>query len=593
MSLSLSLSSSSAAAVATVGVDKATSDLLMGPDWTLNIEICDSINCNRWPAKDVVKAVKKRLQHKNPKVQFLALTLLEMMIKNCGDYLHFQVVEREILQEMLKIVRKKADLQVRDKILELIDSWQEAFGGSGGKYPQFYWAYTDLRRSGVIFPKRSPDATLTLTPPENATPSVRYPQIAYGTSNGSGSRLDEAMMSEMATLSLADLSGMKTVTDLFSEMLKAVDLNDRNAVEDEVIKDLVHQCHANQKKLVESINSISDADDVLLAQALELNDNLQSLFVKYDALASGLPVPAQVSESTPSSLPVVAPQHSTTRQYNNDDNEEDDDDFAQLARRTLKMKPDVAHGKSTAPSGQSTLFNQSNNMLSTGASSVEGGASYMLGSNSLALPDPPAPIKISSKDQDMVDLFSLTLLSNPLPSHTSLPSIQYDEIKPPTSVQPTDSEPFYAPENSYVASWARKQAPTCPPQSHLQPELFDNSSAYPPPPWATSPDNVNANNPFAYNPFLSTTYQSHPLGVGAAAGYTSLHDSRLVQHFNGDGSRVHNAPATGQPMDHRPYVYTSRLFSELLSKRNSSPGLGDTGSSASETPRGGTHNERK
>lgn len=29
------------------------------------------------------------------------------MIKNCGDHLHFQVVEREILQEMLKIVRKK------------------------------------------------------------------------------------------------------------------------------------------------------------------------------------------------------------------------------------------------------------------------------------------------------------------------------------------------------------------------------------------------------------------------------------------------------------------------------------------------------
>lgn len=29
------------------------------------------------------------------------------MIKNCGNYVHFQVVEREILQEMVKIVRKK------------------------------------------------------------------------------------------------------------------------------------------------------------------------------------------------------------------------------------------------------------------------------------------------------------------------------------------------------------------------------------------------------------------------------------------------------------------------------------------------------
>lgn len=33
---------------ASVAVEKATSDLLMGPDWTMNIEICDSINSNHW-----------------------------------------------------------------------------------------------------------------------------------------------------------------------------------------------------------------------------------------------------------------------------------------------------------------------------------------------------------------------------------------------------------------------------------------------------------------------------------------------------------------------------------------------------------------
>ncbi|WOL09466.1 target of Myb protein 1-like [Canna indica] len=37
------------------------------------------------------------------------------------------------------------DMQVWDKILVLLDSWQEAFAGPGGKYPQYYWATTELK----------------------------------------------------------------------------------------------------------------------------------------------------------------------------------------------------------------------------------------------------------------------------------------------------------------------------------------------------------------------------------------------------------------------------------------------------------------
>lgn len=47
----------------------------------------------------------------------------------------------------------QTDMHVRDKVLVLLDSWQEAFGGPGGKYPQYYWAYEELRvsNSDVMF----------------------------------------------------------------------------------------------------------------------------------------------------------------------------------------------------------------------------------------------------------------------------------------------------------------------------------------------------------------------------------------------------------------------------------------------------------
>ncbi|KAJ8500404.1 hypothetical protein OPV22_010956 [Ensete ventricosum] len=616
---------SSSSSSATVRVEKATSDLLMGPDWTLNMDICDSVNSDNGQAKDVVKSVKKRMQHKNPKVQFLALTLLETMIKNCGNYVHFQVVEREILQEMVKIVRKKTDMQVRDKILELLDSWQVAFGGAGGKYPQFYLAYADLKRSGVQFPERSSDATLIFTPAVHATNETTHPPIGYGMPNNSALRLDEAMASEMAKLSLSDLARMQSVMELLSEMLKAVNLNDRSAVKDEVIIDLVNQCRSNQKRLMELIDSVRDEE--LLGRGLELNDNLQSLLAKHDAIASGSPLPAEVSESitkhdaiTSSSPPPVGVSESITSSrtpvvpqpaaisWYGDEEEDEDDDFAQLAHRNSKIKSFGADSKSAATSGHLSLPNPSDTIPSTVASSTDG-ASSSEASRELTLPDPPTPVKTATKEQDIVDLLSITLSSNPSPPHTPLtPPVVSDQNGSPPVPSAGQGYPVnqaYIPQNSYTAPWAQTQTHSpSPPRPQPQSEVVLDSSAYPPPPWATSDANANPNT----NPFVPTTYQHPAPGAGGfAAAYTSMQTSSPVQFYNSFSPRVNAVPATktqtntslghktGKPTAPKPYVYTNRLFDDLLDLQNPSAGpkTGSANSTFSGTSSQGMINGRK
>ncbi|XP_071722265.1 TOM1-like protein 6 [Rutidosis leptorrhynchoides] len=580
--------SSSSANSVVIRVDKATSEFLNGPDWTLNIDICDTINANSWLSKDVVKTLKKRLQHKNPNVQLLSLTLLETMVKNCGEYVHFQIAERNILPEMIKIVKKKADMRVREKILVLLDSWQEAFGGRGGKYPQYYFAYDELRQSGVQFPHRSPDAAPILTPPVTYPPS-RSPQPSYGMPSNSSTRLDEVMASEIENLSASVIDSMKSVSDLLSEMLQEVDPNDRAAVKDEVIVDIVDRCRSNQKKLMQMLSSASDEE--LLGQGIELNDNLQTVLAKHDAIASGSPIPVHVTSSiaspssststtttqtspmkpveekdensrasVPSSSPIPPPLKTEPRE----EEEEDEDDFALLARR---------HSKPNTPVSQ-------NGVIATESGPTQDPSMSM----ALTVTDPLSPPNTTRAD-DMIDFLSLTLstVNTPSPPPVTPPqtidqNIDHSPSGPATAQSyPHQTQP---PLSSYVVPWAQSE-PQMQPQ--VQPQY--QQQGYIPPPWAATPgyytNNPYAsssvpvsqtNNPYASNsvPNANNPYASHSVPQSNnpyALSYNNVPSQQVNSYSNnmtsagvsGDGRVGSNAVGTGQ----KPFIPSYRLFEDL------------------------------
>jgi len=125
-------------------VNVATNEKLKEVDWTKHIEVCELVARNHSQGNDVIRSIKKRLRNKNPNVQLFSVMLLEMLLNNCGEYIHKQMIDNELLPILTKIVKNKNELPVRERIFLLLDAAQTSVGGASGKFPQYYAAYYDL-----------------------------------------------------------------------------------------------------------------------------------------------------------------------------------------------------------------------------------------------------------------------------------------------------------------------------------------------------------------------------------------------------------------------------------------------------------------
>ncbi|KAG9458907.1 hypothetical protein H6P81_003415 [Aristolochia fimbriata] len=260
-------------------VNLATSEKLKEMDWTKNIEICELVARDHGQARDVIKAIKKRLGSKIPNAQLFAVMLLEMLMNNCGDHIHQQVIETGLLPVLVKIVKKKTDLPVREKIFLLLDATQTSLGGASGKFPQYYVAYYDLVCARVQFPQctraraadqSADDANL------NNLPSVRSVPP----------KLDSAIQPPV-TQSGSDSSIILKATaalDVLREVLDAIDPLHPEGATDEFTLDLVEQCSFQKQRVVHLV--MTCRDEKLVSQAIELNDKLDKLLAKHDALLS-------------------------------------------------------------------------------------------------------------------------------------------------------------------------------------------------------------------------------------------------------------------------------------------------------------------
>ncbi|KAJ0251935.1 TOM1-like protein 9 [Hirschfeldia incana] len=465
-------------------VERATSEMLIGPDWAMNLEICDMLNSDPAQAKDVVKGVKKKIGSRNPKTQLLALTLLETIVKNCGDMVHMHVAEKGVIHEMVRIAKKKPDFHVKEKILVLIDTWQEAFGGPRARYPQYYAGYQELLRAGAVFPQRSERSAPVFTPPQTQ-PLTSYPPNLRN-AGPSNDAADPSAEPDFPTLSLSEIQNAKGIMDVLAEMLSALEPGNKEDLKQEVMVDLVEQCRTYKQRVVHLVNS--SADESLLCQGLALNDDLQRVLTSYEAIASGKPgtsvhVEKPKSETGKSLVDVDGPLIDTGDSSNQANGATSSSGNGVLNQLALPAPP-VANG--TANSNVDLLSGDDLAIVPVGP------------------PQPASPIASDQNALALIDMFGDSTNSpNPATAPTGNSATQTSPLNPQLHQLPTSQageaglqqSNGFAPQGGYSqfeqptygqgASSPWNSQPAQQLQQPQQPsyEGAQDSMAFPPPPW--------------------------------------------------------------------------------------------------------------
>ncbi|KAI3826088.1 hypothetical protein L1987_00130 [Smallanthus sonchifolius] len=516
-------------------VARATSDMLIGPDWSMNLEICDICNHDPVQVKDVVKGIKKRLGSKNPKVQLLALTLLETIVKNCGDFVHMHVAERDLLHDMIKIVKKKPDFHVKEKILVLIDTWQEAFGGARARYPQYYAAYHELLRLGANFPQRSERSAPVFTPPQTQ-PITSIPHNLQNPENENGTGMPPAE-AEFSTLSLTEMQNARGIMDVLAEMLTAIDPEKKEGLRQEVIVDLVEQCRAYRKRVVHVVNSTSD--ESLLSQGLALNDDLQRVLSKHEALLSGNHVVSSENSNPETSralVPVDAPLIDAT-----DTKQPRSATGAGLENELISLAPiTTSNGQSTPPAKVNANFD-----LLSGDNFDSPNASNSLAIVPVGETQPTTPVS-QPNALALVDMFSSQTQQPPNMS-AQQPQTQYMPPQQPSfypngnvaNAVPPQNEPWsqYNQGNNPVWNGHTAQQQQQPPSPGFG---AATSGGLPPPPWEAQP----ADDPLAGD---TTQYSQPPHGLPTPVNNNMNMNNHMPPMNN------HMPPMNNQP------VYTNQI----------------------------------
>ncbi|KAI1724113.1 VHS domain-containing protein [Ditylenchus destructor] len=132
-------------------VEKVTAETLTSENWALMMDICDRVTAEGGrAAKYCLTSVKKRLNHRDPHVVLLALSLIDCLWSNCGPIFRREVSSKEFISE-LNYKATSSNRVVAERTRELIKSWAENECRKDSSLSLVESLYKDLLDAGHSF----------------------------------------------------------------------------------------------------------------------------------------------------------------------------------------------------------------------------------------------------------------------------------------------------------------------------------------------------------------------------------------------------------------------------------------------------------
>ncbi|KAG4305775.1 hypothetical protein PORY_000685 [Pneumocystis oryctolagi] len=301
-------------------IERSCSPGLDGPNLAYNLDVVDWINQKKGnTAREAAMIIVHKVNDRGPLVPMLALSLLDVCVKNCGYRFHLQVSTKEFLNKLVRRFPERPPCRlsrIQIRILQTIAEWNQTLCLTS-RYKEDLMNIRDMHQlllfKGYMFPEIQHDSASVLNTPDvrsveelekedRETQSAKLQELVR---RGTPADLVEAnklmkilagydtgMKNNYRAKIAEDIEKIRRKTLLLQEMFKT---STKDAIyKSDIYEDLIFSIKDAQPKIQKILEQEKD-DTNAISKLLELNDMINNTILQYEKVFRKKKVDAEES----------------------------------------------------------------------------------------------------------------------------------------------------------------------------------------------------------------------------------------------------------------------------------------------------------